>query len=82
MGADLSLFPSPLWGRGWTATGVFTSRGGTGEGVKTVVSHSTLNPCTHHLGTDPLTPRLAVPPLPQRGEGRRIISLVVLVLKS
>ena len=34
MGADLNLLPSPLWGRGWTATGVFTSRGGTGEGVK------------------------------------------------
>jgi len=25
--------PSPLWGRGWTAAGVFTSRGGPGEGV-------------------------------------------------
>ena len=28
------LLPSPLWGRGWPATGAFTSRGGTGEGVK------------------------------------------------
>jgi very-short-patch-repair endonuclease len=28
--------PSPLWGRGWTATGVFISRGRTGEGVKHV----------------------------------------------
>ena len=28
--------PSPLWGRGWTATGVFISRGRTGEGVKPV----------------------------------------------
>jgi type I restriction enzyme, R subunit len=28
--------PSPLWGRGWPATGVFTSRGRTGEGVKPV----------------------------------------------
>jgi hypothetical protein len=26
--------PSPLWGRGWTATGAFSSRGGPGEGVK------------------------------------------------
>jgi hypothetical protein len=26
--------PSPLWGRGWPATGVFISRGRTGEGVK------------------------------------------------
>ena len=25
--------PSPLWGRGWTAAGVFFSRGGPGEGV-------------------------------------------------
>jgi hypothetical protein len=25
--------PSPLWGRGWPASGVLTSRGGTGEGV-------------------------------------------------
>ncbi len=30
---NLNLSPSPLWGRGWTATGVFISRGGTGEGV-------------------------------------------------
>jgi very-short-patch-repair endonuclease len=28
--------PSPLRGRGWTATGVFISRGRTGEGVKPV----------------------------------------------
>ena len=28
--------PSPLWGRGWPATGVFISRGRTGEGVKPV----------------------------------------------
>ena len=28
--------PSPPWGRGWPAAGVFTSRGGTGEGVKPV----------------------------------------------
>jgi hypothetical protein len=28
--------PSPLWGRGWTATGVFISRGRTGEGVEPV----------------------------------------------
>jgi|SRR5208283_635190 len=26
--------PSPLRGRGWTATGALSSRGGTGEGVK------------------------------------------------
>ena len=26
--------PSPPWGRGWPATGVFISRGRTGEGVK------------------------------------------------
>ena len=25
--------PSPPWGRGWTAAGVFFSRSGTGEGV-------------------------------------------------
>ena len=28
--------PSPLWGRGWTATRAFTSGGGTGEGVEPV----------------------------------------------
>jgi type I restriction enzyme, R subunit len=28
--------PSPLWGRGWPATGAFISRGRTGEGVKPV----------------------------------------------
>src|ERR1035441_8564347 len=27
--------PSPLWGRGWTASGAVTSRGGPGEGVGT-----------------------------------------------
>jgi len=32
----LNLQPSPPWGRGWTATGAFSSRRGTGEGVKTV----------------------------------------------
>jgi hypothetical protein len=26
-------WPSPPWGRGWTAAGVFFSRGGPGEGV-------------------------------------------------
>jgi hypothetical protein len=30
---ELILLPSPLWGRGWTAAGVLTSRGGPGEGV-------------------------------------------------
>jgi len=34
---ELNLHPSPPWGRGWTATGAFISRGGTGEGVKTEV---------------------------------------------
>ena len=34
--------PSPLWGRGWTATRAFTSGGGTGEGVKTPTC---LTPC-------------------------------------
>ena len=28
--------PSPPWGRGWPATGVFISRGRTSEGVKPV----------------------------------------------
>ncbi len=32
----MNLHPSPPWGRGWTATGAFTSRGGPGEGVKTL----------------------------------------------
>jgi len=34
--------PSPPWGRGWPATGVFISRGRTGEGVKLV---KTPDPC-------------------------------------
>jgi hypothetical protein len=29
--ANLRLQPSPPWGRGWTATGAFTSRGGAGR---------------------------------------------------
>src|ERR1039458_7316649 len=32
-GADMNLLPSPSWGRGWTATGVFSSRDGTGDGI-------------------------------------------------
>ena len=32
----MNLQPSPSWGRGWTASGAFISRGRTGEGVKTV----------------------------------------------
>ena len=32
-GADNFPYPSPPWGRGWTAAGVLTSRGGPGEGV-------------------------------------------------
>jgi hypothetical protein len=35
--------PSPPWGRGWPATGVFISRGRTGEGVKPVNT-----PYTYH----------------------------------
>jgi len=31
-----SFRPSPPWGRGWTAAGVFSSRGGPGEGVATL----------------------------------------------
>jgi hypothetical protein len=30
---NLNLLASPPWGRGWTATGAFSSRGGPGEGV-------------------------------------------------
>ncbi|MGO8788363.1 MAG: hypothetical protein ACLQVL_13410 [Terriglobia bacterium] len=37
MGNANSL-PSPLWGRGWLASGVLISRGGPGEGVETVSS--------------------------------------------
>jgi hypothetical protein len=33
---DWNFRPSPLWGRGWLATGVLISRGETGEGVRTV----------------------------------------------
>jgi hypothetical protein len=33
---DANSHPSPLWGRGWLASGVLISRGETGEGVKTV----------------------------------------------
>ena len=35
---NANFLPSPLWGRGWTASGVLISRGGTGEGVETVSS--------------------------------------------
>jgi len=33
------LLPSPPWGRGWIATGAFTSRGETGEGVTDFASY-------------------------------------------
>ncbi len=33
--------PSPPWGRGWTATGAFSSRGGPGEGVEAVKTEET-----------------------------------------
>ena len=32
------LLPSPLWGRGWRASGVIASRGGPGEGVSPIVN--------------------------------------------
>jgi hypothetical protein len=37
-------WPSPPWGRGWTAAGVFFSRGGPGEGVETFGAPSDLRP--------------------------------------
>ncbi len=106
-----NLLPSPLWGRGWPATGAFISRGGTGEGVKNcgdssphITYHQPLvsrfltktfegrgfhfcilhfafclarppPPHSIHVGTNPLTHRLAVHPLPQGGEGRTILRL-------
>jgi hypothetical protein len=59
-----TCLPSPPWGRGWTAAGAFSSRGGPGEGVKAVP------PCADlaqrvHVSAHPLTPV----PLPQGGEG-------------
>gem|GEM_PF-3555086 len=39
--------PSPPWGRGRTAAGAFSSRGGPGEGVKAVSSHADLTQCIH-----------------------------------
>jgi hypothetical protein len=30
--------PSPLWGRGWRASGVIASRGGPGEEVSPIVN--------------------------------------------
>jgi hypothetical protein len=41
----LNLIPSPLWGRGWTATGAFSSRGGPGEGVPTSSSSTIRRRC-------------------------------------
>ncbi|MGO8786388.1 MAG: hypothetical protein ACLQVL_03260 [Terriglobia bacterium] len=35
---NANFLPSPLWGRGWLASGVLISRGETGEGVETVGS--------------------------------------------
>ncbi|MGO8819580.1 MAG: endonuclease domain-containing protein [Terriglobia bacterium] len=35
---NANFLPSPLWGRGWLASGVLISRGGPGEGVETVSS--------------------------------------------
>jgi hypothetical protein len=44
--------PSPPWGRGWTATGVFFSRGGPGEGVpaKLLVVNNNAGQDTRWLG--------------------------------
>ena len=44
--------PSPLWGRGWTATRALTSGGGPGEGVELVKTQYPYRT----LGLDPLTP--------------------------
>lgn len=38
----MNLPPSPPWGRGWIASGVFISRGETGEGAETVETDTEL----------------------------------------
>ena len=70
----MSPLPSPPWGRGWTATDVFISRGGTGEGVAIWLLGSALI-YGRAIRFNPLTPRLAVPPLPQGGEGNGTVPL-------
>src|SRR5579862_2977249 len=48
---ELILLPSPLWGRGWLESGVFTSRGETGEGVSLLVnSHMARRTSFLHIG--------------------------------
>ena len=51
--------PSPPWGRGWVAAGVFFSRGGPGEGVKAVPSHANLTQCIHVSPTSTLLARFS-----------------------
>jgi hypothetical protein len=41
----LEFQPSPPWGRGWLATGAFSSRGETGEGVQTSSSSTVKRHC-------------------------------------
>ena len=58
----LKLLPSPPWGRGWRATGVITSRGETGEGVKTVAPNSNLTQCILVLTPSPTALRSPLSP--------------------
>jgi len=70
-----SYFPRPLGGEGGPPPAFSSVRQPTepGEGVKTVAPHANLTPCIQ-VSADPLTHRLAVPPLPQGGEGRSSFS--------
>ena len=73
--------PLPLGGEGGPQPALSPVRQPTepGEGVKTGAPHSNVTPCIQ-VGADPLTHRLAVPPLPQGGEGRRILCFGVIFM--
>jgi hypothetical protein len=66
--------PSPPWGRGWSATGAFISRGGPGEGVPTRPSSPIKCRCARcrrgFIG-EPAVNAVALLPIPSVSRSRR-----------
>ncbi len=75
--------PSPLWGRGWPATGAFISRGRTGEGVKlakTPYPYGTTRSLAGTMGqTDKVRELRRTPTEMERAAGRLLRNCVVAI---